>query len=289
MNSKFAFAKSTTLLLVLTAAGYAAEAAAPVVWNHAVKSNIGPSSWGKNAPEFATCGTKSGDTVAQVGMRQTPIDIDNKLTVKTNTAALTFQYLDAPMAVVNTGHVVEVEYPAGSTVRLGQFNSSGPVNWSQVSDEFQLLQFHFHVPSEHTIDGKRADMEMHLVHRNQLGDLAVVGVMMNIAADSSLLVDSLMSLAPLTVGEKGLDGVRFNAQQLLPENRSYYMYTGSLTTPPCTEGVRWFLMRNPVNVSSVAVRQMHLIVSQFPGYEGFPDNNRPIVPSNGRTVAVDRQ
>ena len=222
-------------------------------------------------------------------MRQTPIDIDNTLTMKTNTAALTFQYQDAPMKVSNTGHVVEVEYPAGSAVRLGQFLSSGPVNWSQASEEFQLIQFHFHAPSEHTIDGKRSDMEMHLVHRNQLGDLAVVGVLMNISDDSSILVDSIMNLAPVAVGENEMEDVTFNAQQLLPENRSYYMYAGSLTTPPCTEGVRWFVMRNPVAVSTAAVRQLHTIISNFPGYEGFPDNNRPIVPSHGRTVIVDRQ
>ena len=96
-------------------------------------------------------------------MRQTRIDIDNMLTVKTDTAALAFQYSDAPMTVLNKGHVVEVECPAGSTIHLGQFSSSGPVNWSQVSDEFQLLKFHFHAPSEHTIDGKQANMEMPLV------------------------------------------------------------------------------------------------------------------------------
>jgi len=186
-------------------------------------------------------------------MRQTPINIDNKLTTKVNTAALTFQYQDAPLVVSNTGHTVELEYPAGSTIRLGQFASSGTVNWSQATDEFQLAQFHFHAPSEHTIDGKRADMEVHLVHKNLLGDIAVVGVLMNISSDTSLLVDSIMNIAPLAPGDKGVEGVSFNARQLIPENRSYYMYSGSLTTPPCTEGVRWFVMRNPITVSPFAV------------------------------------
>ncbi|MEO8131377.1 MAG: carbonic anhydrase family protein, partial [Bryobacteraceae bacterium] len=231
----------------------------------------------------------AGENLVEVGMRQTPIDIDNKLTTKTDTAALTFQYEDAPMAVTNTGHVVEVEYPAGSTIRLGQFSSSGAMNWSQASDEYQLVQFHFHAPSEHTIDGKRAAMEAHLVHRNQLGDLAVVGVLMNLAQDSALLVDSIIKLAPLTVGEGKQEGVTLNARRLIPENKSYYMYSGSLTTPPCTEGVRWFVMRDPIAVSPQAVHQMHNIVSHFPGYEGFADNNRPIVLSHGRTVIVNRQ
>src|SRR6266404_3666315 len=102
------------LFLLMAAAGYAAEPSAPVVWNHTVTSEIGPSSWGKDAPSFATCGTKSGDTLVEVGVRQTPINIDNGLTTKTNAAALTFVYQDAPMAVANTGHVVEIEYPGGS-------------------------------------------------------------------------------------------------------------------------------------------------------------------------------
>ena len=265
----------------------AAEPAA-VGWNHSTTSPIGPAFWGQDAPAYGTCGTTVGETLVEVGMRQTPIDIDTKKITKAGTPVLTFQYLDAPMEVENTGHVVEVLYPAGSTMRLGQLTSSSSVTWSQASDEFQLVQFHFHAPSEHTINGKHADLEVHLVHQNQLGDLAVVGVMMNIGSEYNSLVNSIMSLSPLNVGNLAHEGAILNARQLLPDDKSYYMYSGSLTTPPCTEGVRWFLMKNPVTVSAFAVQQMHKIVGLFPGYDGFQNNNRPIVPSHGRTVVSDR-
>jgi carbonic anhydrase len=272
--------------LLLAHSLYAAEP--QVTWTHVTTSPIGPAFWGQDSAAYGTCGTTINSSLVEVGMRQTPIDIDTTKTTKSSTPVLTFQYLDTPMEVENTGHVVEVVYPAGSTLRLGQLSSSSSNSLPQASDEFQLLQFHFHAPSEHTINGKHADLEVHLVHQNQLGDLAVVGVMMNIGSEYNSLVESIMKLSPLANGSLGMDGVTLNARDLLPDDKSYYMYSGSLTTPPCTEGVRWFLMKNPVTVSPYSVQQMHKIVGLFPSYEGFQNNNRPIVPLHGRAVVSDR-
>lgn len=190
-----------------------------------------------------------------------------------------------PFEVENNGHVIEVGYGTGSTLRVAAPGSNGPVG---VADEYKLLQFHFHTPSEHTIDGKHSDMELHLVHVNVLGDVAVVAIMMNIGSDGNYLVDRIINLAPNTVGHEKSEGSALNARQLLPSNLNYYMYSGSLTTPPCTEGVRWFVLRTPVAVSSAAVQRSKDIIRALPGYEGFDNNNRPIVPINGRAVVTNR-
>jgi carbonic anhydrase len=259
-------------------------------WTHNPATPIGSLNWGQVAPDFGTCGATSDGHFVEVGMKQTPVDIVTANTTKTTLAALSFQYRETPFVVENTGHVIEVPYAAGSTIRFGQLVPSAldSANWPQATEEFRLVQFHFHAPSEHTIDGKRFDMELHLVHMNQLGDLAVVGVLLSSSTAGNPLFDKIMRLAPSEEGHHSLPGATINAHQLLPENLSYYMYSGSLTTPPCTEGVRWVVLRNPVAISAYAIQQMHKLVSQFPEYKGFPDNNRLVLPLHGRPVLVDR-
>lgn len=256
------------------------------IWSHNLAATTGPAGWGTALPAYGTCGTGSGDKLTEVGMKQTPIDIVSGSAVKTAALpALTFQYQNIPLEVENTGHVVEVVYPAGSSLRLGAPGASGAAN---IGDEYQLLQFHFHTPSEHTIDGKRADMELHLVHSNALGDLAVVGVLMNVSAEGNFMADQIMSLAPMAVGAAKTEGATLNARQFLPGNLNYFMYSGSLTTPPCTEGVRWFVLKTPVPVSSFAVQRSKDIIRALPGYDGFESNNRPLVPSHGRPILTNR-
>jgi carbonic anhydrase len=146
------------------------------------------------------------------------------------------------------------------------------------------LQFHFHAPSEHTVNGQFAAAELHLVHRNALLDLAVVGVLVNVGSPVNIVIDTILRNAPIEEGEIELRG-SVNAKNILPRfDRGYYTYSGSLTTPPCSEGVRWFVLREPVFVSQAAIDHLHEVIAEFPGYDGFPNNNRPVRPLNGRVI-----
>jgi carbonic anhydrase len=170
---------------------------------------------------------------------------------------------------------VEVPYEEGSSVRIGE----------SMTDTYQLAQFHFHTPSEHAIDGKQYDAELHLVHKNILGEVVVVGVVLSKSETAPVgIFDAIVEAAPLAGGSVELEGMSLNALTLLPDESSYFTYTGSLTTPPCTESVRWFVMQKPVPVSDAVIRRLHTVVGLFSGYNGYPNNNRPIVPLNGRTV-----
>jgi len=265
------------VLPVLLAIGSLSAAAQTIEWNHNPESELGPNFWGSLTFPFATCGSQFDPVLqteqpnfVEVGKKQTPIDI---VTANTRPAALmfpVFYYEDTPFVVENTGHVVEVPYEPGSTLQVGR-------------DSYQLLQFHLHAPSEHAINGKLAAAELHLVHRNNLLDLAVVGVLVQVGTPVNTALDTILLNAPLTEGGIELGGL-LNAKSVLPMQVGYYTYSGSLTTPPCSEGVRWFVLKNPVFVTQEAIDRFHAIISQFPAYEGFPDNNRPVRPLNGRAV-----
>jgi carbonic anhydrase len=249
-------------------------------WNHDPTAVNGPLHWGGVTPSYETCGNApagSGSIVA-VGMAQTPIGIQTANTVLAVLPGIEFNYQDTAFEVENTGHVVEVVYGAGSSIQLGE----------SVTDIYQLIQFHFHAPSEHTLNGQQYDAEVHLVHQNILGQLAVIGVLLSESGTAApSLFDNILATVPMTTQTTGsLEGMSLNAMALLPEDQTYFTYAGSLTTPPCTEGVRWFVMQHPVSVSDFVIQQLHAVTSQFPGYNGFANNNRPVVPTNGRTVLL---
>ncbi len=254
------------------------SASAQVEWNHNPVSDIGPTFWGSLSFPFATCGShfdpvlqaEQADFV-EVGKKQTPVNIVPATTIAALLPPLLFSYGNTPFVVENTGHVVEVPYAAGSSVLIGL-------------DRYDLLQFHFHAPSEHTVNGANAAIEMHLVHRDVLGNLAVIGVPVQVGTPRNRLLEDIIATAPLAEGEASLPARTISARSLLPASTSYYTYTGSLTTPPCTEGVRWIVLKNPVLVSQASVNRLHQIISLFPGYEGYANNNRPVRPLNGRNI-----
>jgi carbonic anhydrase len=251
-------------------------------WNHDPGAKNGPLHWGNVTPADETCGNApdNSSSVVAVGMAQTPIDIQTANAVVGVLPDIEFRYNSTPFEVENTGHVVEVVYHSGSSIHVGR----------SVTDIYQLAQFHFHAPSEHTIDGIQYDAELHLVHKNILGQLVVIGILLSKSATAgSGIFDEIVSTAPMTVGTGMRDGLSLNASSLLPSDLGYFTYAGSLTTPPCTEGVRWFVLGTPVAVSESVIQQLHLISSQFPGYNGFANNNRPVVPLNGRTVLLGYQ
>ena len=249
-------------------------ASAQVEWNHNPASEIGPNFWGELTFPFATCG--AGDPFVEVGKKQTPVDIVTADAVNALLLPLVFEYQPTPFVVENTGHVVEVPYAPGSHIRVGLDRYGG--------NTYELEQFHFHAPSEHTVNGQFAAAELHLVHRNVLLDLAVVGVLVNVGSPVNPVIETILRNAPLEEGRIELRG-SVNAIDVLPQfDRRYYTYSGSLTTPPCSEGVRWFMLREPVFVSQAAINHLHLVIAHFPGYDGFPNNNRPVRPLNGRVI-----
>ncbi len=248
-------------------------ASAQVEWNHNPASDIGPNFWGELTFPFATCG--AGDPFVQVGKKQTPVNIVTADAVNALLLPLVYQYQATPFVVENTGHVVEVPYASGSHIQVG---------FDKYVDRYKLLQFHFHAPSEHTVNGQFAAAELHLVHRNRLLDFAVVGVLVNVGSPVNTVIDKILRNAPIEEGKIELHG-SVNAGDLLPPfDRSYYTYSGSLTTPPCSEGVRWFVLKEPVFVSQAAIDHLHEVIAEFPGYDGFPNNNRPVRPLNGRVI-----
>jgi len=253
-------------MAVLTFSGLAWAQA----WNHDPASPIGPLHWGSVTPSYATCGDI--DTGA-VGMMQSPIDIVPGNTLAASFSALLFKYKPTPLKIANTGHYVEVPYDPTSFLRVGM----------QPTDVYQLVQFHFHAPSEHTINGVGYDAELHLVHTNAIGETAVIGVLLSSSAAGLPIFDTIMANSPASPEEIELSG-EVNVFDLLPFRKSFYRYAGSLTTPACSESVQWFLMQNPVLITPGALAKLHSVISMFPNYRGYANNNRPIANQNGRTV-----
>jgi carbonic anhydrase len=247
-------------------------------WNHVPSGDpIGTDNWGAIAFKFATCGAKvNGGPFVEVGKKQSPVNIVTGDTVTAALPPLRFNYARTPAIVENTGHVVEVPYEAGGRLKIG----------SDTQDAFDLLQFHFHSPSEHTINGQLADAEVHLVHRNNLNDLAVVGVLIKVGYGKQINATADRVLrAEFTHGHHEVDlGGLIDAEKLLPVHKGYFHYSGSLTTPPCSEGVRWFVMKEPIFVSGEAITNLRNTISHFPNYNHFNQNNRPVMPLNGRAV-----
>jgi len=211
----------------------------------------GPENWAKLDPKFAMCGQ---------GRNQSPIDLANL--IKADLKPLKFEYKGGAADIVNNGHTVEVDYAAGSFLTVD-------------GRTFELRQFHFHSPSENLIKGRQFPLEGHLVHADKDGNLAVVAVMFDEGAANSLLT-KLWQMMPAKVGEKIALPAGLSVAQMFPSNRDYYRYNGSLTTPPCSEGVWWLVLKRPATVSKEQVQQFSKVL-------GFA-NNRPVQPVNARPV-----
>jgi len=216
------------------------------------EGETGPNNWGHLAPEFDAC---------IHGKSQSPIDISAP--AKTRSGGIDFKYNHTPLKIINNGHTIQVNYERGSSVTID-------------GKQYHLLQFHFHTPSENTVDGNPHAMEAHLVHRSDDGQLAVVGVFIK-KGKHNPFVQTLWDNLPSSVGEEKSAGVKINAIEFLPADKTYHHFSGSLTTPPCSEGVNWNVMKTPVEVSDEQVAKF----SSF-----FKMNARPVQPLNGRVIEL---
>lgn len=221
-----------------------------VHWGYS--GETGPEHWGSLAPEFKMCGE---------GKKQSPINITG--TVKGDLPELKFNYDDSDLHLVNNGHTIKADYSSGSSINVG-------------GDIYNLLQFHFHSKSENAIEGELFPMEAHLVHANAAGKLAVVGVMFK-EGEANPLLEKLWQYTPSKANSTMSVSGSIKVTDLLPKSPAYYAFTGSLTTPPCTEGVRWMVLKQPVTASKEQI-------AKFRKFFGDHDTNRPVQPLYGRTV-----
>lgn len=228
-----------------------AIAAGTVHWSY--EGEAGPENWGNLSPDFKLCGT---------GKAQTPIDIPSSAVV--NPADIKFNYQPSAVNILNNGHTIQVNYDPNSSIEVG-------------GKTYNLKQFHFHTPSEHTRDGTHTDLEMHLVHQAADGQLAVVGVMIKKGAENAAFKPVFDNLPAQEQEAKAVPGAMVNSADLLPSTRTYYRYEGSLTTPPCSEGVQWLVMNTPIELSDAQVGAFQAI---------FKMDARPIQPLNGRSFLM---
>ena len=214
----------------------------------------GPDNWAKLGPENALCDN---------GKRQSPIDIRDG--IKVDLSPIQFRYKPAQFRIIDNGHTVQVVLAENSINVMGK--------------DYELVQFHFHKPSEEKVNGRAFDMVVHLVHRSDDKQLAVVAVLLEKGVEHPV-IQTLWNYLPL---EKNVDvyppNVAIDLNQLLPEKKDYFTYMGSLTTPPCSEGVLWMVFKNPVAVSPDQVS----IFSKL-----YKNNARPIQPGNTRLIKESR-
>ena len=203
----------------------------------------GPENWGTLSSEFEVC---------QSGKNQSPINLESA--VDADLPALNIDYKDTPLRIINNGHTIQVNYQPGSFLTLD-------------NEPYELLQFHFHHPSEHKVDGEALPMELHLVHKNKKGALAVIGVFLKEGEANPTLQKVWRAMPMKKSREQTVSNVNINASDLLPEDRDYYRYFGSLTTPPCSETVNWIVLKESVEISSPQVKKFA---------QAFPMNARPV-------------
>ena len=242
-------------VLMLTLMGFFLVVAPPAEalvqapqWSYSGAAN--PTHWGQLNDDFVLC---------ERGQQQSPINLDQAMADAP--AILAVHDASAPWEILNRGYTIQVNAAPGNTIQIAGKAS-------------ELVQFHFHIPSEHRIAGSQAEMELHLVHRDPTGTLAVVSVLIEAGANNPAIaplwehipdVGKTYLLAPNTI----------HLSDLLPSHFAFYSYAGSLTTPPCYEGVEWTVLAEPIHLSKNQIATFASL---------FPMNSRPLQPTNGRTI-----
>lgn len=213
--------------------------------------NAGPEHWGELSPDYALCSS---------GKNQSPVNLTGM--IEGDLPPLIVNYKKGGFEIVNNGHSIQIDYAPGSTITIGDHS-------------FELKQFHFHTPSENTIEGRSFPMEAHLVHADGKGNLAVIAIMYD-TGKANIELQKAWRWIPQKVGVKKTLPEQIDANALMSGDLDYYRFNGSLTTPPCSEGVAWIVMKAPDTVSQEQVKTFADTMRH--------DNNRPLQQINGRIV-----
>jgi carbonic anhydrase len=212
----------------------------------------GPSHWAELDTAFSAC---------KLGQAQSPVNIRSAKGAAL--PSLNFQYTPSPGEIVNNGHTIQVNLEGAGSLKLE-------------SGDYKLLQFHFHTPSEETINGKHYPLVGHFVHKSESGELAVVAVLFKRGKENAALKNVFEAL-PQAAAEKHALPENIDVSAVLPVKHAYYGYMGSLTTPPCSEGVHWHVLKQPVDISG---RQLAAFKKLY------KMNARPVQPLHGRTIGI---
>ncbi|WP_457643407.1 carbonic anhydrase [Persephonella sp.] len=218
--------------------------------NWSYHGETGPEHWGDLKEEYIMC---------KIGKNQSPVDISRM--VEAELKKIDINYKAGGVSVVNNGHTIKVSYEPGSYIVIDGI-------------KFELKQFHFHAPSEHKIKGKLYPFEAHLVHADKDGNLAVIGIVFK-EGKKNPVIEKIWANLPQK-GEKVKLAHKVNAYDLLPKKKKYYRYSGSLTTPPCSEGVRWIVMKEEMELSKEQIEKFRKLMGG--------DTNRPVQPLNARII-----
>ncbi len=248
--------------VLLLAAAFLAPADARAQWKTpwSYEGRAGAEHWSELDPDYAAC---------NAGKEQSPIDI--RKAEKAELPAIRFEYRSAPLKyLINNGHTIRVNYH--DTPASGNFLIVG-------DKRYLLTQFHFHHPSEEYIHGKPSDMVVHLMHQASDGQIAGVAVLLKAGSANATIQQLWEHMPPAESKEEEIAGVEVNPAGLLPGKYGYYTYMGSLTAPPCSEGVAWFVLKTAVNISAEQIRQFAKL---------YPRDVRLPQPLNGRVVKETR-
>lgn len=212
-----------------------------------------PEHWGELSAEFETCGA---------GKEQSPINLRDA--TPEDLADIEFAYAASTGEVLNNGHTLQYTPSTTQKVTLD-------------GEDLELAQLHMHTPAEHEVDGKQLPGEIHFVHKNAAGDITVLGILLEEGAPNEL-VQYLLDNAPDTVDSSHISQEEVNISDALPASHEYITYAGSLTTPPCSENVRWIVMTQPVTASAEQLQAFESLIGK---------NARPVQDQNGRELTLD--
>jgi len=251
MNATRLMAFTFAAAMLVTGTSFAADDAPH--WEY--KGDSGPANWGDLHESFAAC---------KNGKMQSPIDLASANT--RTKVSVKVSYKPTPLTVLNNGHTVQFNVNNGSSISLG-------------GKTFKLLQFHFHTPSEHVMHGKPLPLEAHFVHKSADGALAVIGVVFAEWSNNQILKPLMKHIPMEKTKPVHQADVMIDLAAMLPANRQLFRYMGSLTTPPCSEGVNWMVMKTPVFASKEQIAALN---------KAMGDNARPKQPANNRLIIAPK-
>lgn len=223
-------------------------------WSHEAGAN-GPENWASLSTDYAAC----------AGSRQSPIDV--RAPISADLPAIRFSWQTIPLTVIDSGHAIEVDATGGGFITLE-------------GEDYEFERISFHLPAEEMSNGKRAPMGVHFIHRSKAGKIAILAVPLTEGSENRLLRQILTALPLEPKKPKTVEGLKVDPGLLIPRRRDYSTYVGSLTAPPCSEGVLWLILQQPMSVSKEQLNDFA---------KAYRQNARPIQPGNGRIVKSSRR